>query len=71
MYITYIYRLTLKCKKKGIKNLFSYYIQSKYGDIGEKNINAVDDDERTFNYRWPYECISFLITYFGDTLSFI
>ena len=41
-----------KCKKTGIKNfLFLNYIQAKCGDIADKNPNAADDDERTFNYR--------------------
>ena len=44
-----------KCKKQGIsKNcLFLYYIQAKCDNITDKNPGAVDDDERTFNYRWP------------------
>ena len=43
-----------KCKKQAIKNLlFLYYIKAKCGDIADKNPNAVDDDERTFNYTWP------------------
>ena len=43
-----------KCKKHRIKNfLFLYYIQAKYGDIADRNSNAADDDERSFNYRWP------------------
>ena len=46
-----------KCKKQGIsKNcLFLYYIQAKCDNITDKNPDAVDDDERTFNYRWPYQ----------------
>ena len=41
-----------KCEKKDSKNfLFLYYIQAKCGDIADKNPNAADDDERTFNYR--------------------
>ena len=40
-----------KCKKYCIKNfLFLYYIQAKCGSIADKNPNAADDDERTFNY---------------------
>ena len=43
-----------KCKKQGIKNfLLLYYIQAKFGDTADRNPNAADDDERTFNYRWP------------------
>ena len=43
-----------KCKKQAIKNLlFLYYIKAKCGDIADKNPNAADDDERTFNYTWP------------------
>ena len=30
-----------------------YYIQAKCDNITDKNPGAVDDDERTFNYRWP------------------
>ena len=42
-----------KCKKEGIRNLlFLYCIQAKCGDIADKNPNAADDDERTFNCRW-------------------
>ena len=40
-----------KCKKQGIKNfLVLYYICC---DIASKNPNAADDNEQTFNYRWP------------------
>ena len=43
-----------KCKKQGINNfLFLYYSEAKCGDIADKNPNAADDNERTFNYRWP------------------
>ena len=43
-----------KCKKQGIKNfLFLYYIQAKCCNITNKNPNAADDTEQTFNYRWP------------------
>ena len=43
-----------KFKKQGIKSfLFLYYIQAKCDDIAEKNPNAADDNEQTFNYRWP------------------
>ena len=43
-----------KCKKQSIKNfLFLYYIQAKCNDIANKNPNVADDNEQTFNYRWP------------------
>ena len=43
-----------KCKKQGIKNfLFLYYMQAKCGNIANKNPNVADDNEQTFNYRWP------------------
>ena len=29
------------------------YIQAKCSDISDKNPNAADDNEQTFNYRWP------------------
>ena len=45
-----------KCKTQGIKNfLFLYYIQANCDNIADKNPDAVDGDERTFNYRWPYQ----------------
>ena len=41
-----------KCKKQGIKNfLFLYYIQAKCSKIADKNPNAVDDNEQTYNHR--------------------
>ena len=43
-----------KCQKQGIKNLlFLYHIQAICGNIANKNLNAADDDEQAFNYRWP------------------
>ena len=43
-----------KCKKQSIKNFsFLYYIQVKCDTIAYKNPNTADDDEQTFNYRWP------------------
>ena len=43
-----------KFKKQGIKSfLLLYYIQAKCDNIAEKNPNAADEDEQTFNYRWP------------------
>ena len=42
-----------RCKKQGIKNLFLYIIQGKYHNTANKNLNAVDDNERTFNHIWP------------------
>ena len=43
-----------KYNKLGIKNfLFLYSIQAKCSDIADKNPNAVNDNEETFNYRWP------------------
>ena len=42
-----------KCQKQGIKNLlFMYHIQAICGNIANKNLNAADDDEQIFNYRW-------------------
>ena len=60
-----------KCKKQCIKNfLFFYYIQAKSGDIADKNPNAADDDERTFNYRWPkhqpHKIIKHIQTFRGE-----
>ena len=45
-----------KCNKQGINNFLFlyYYIQVKWGNIANKYPNAADDDEQTFNYRWPY-----------------
>ena len=31
-----------------------HYVQVKCGELANKNPNAVDDDEQTFNYRGPY-----------------
>ena len=43
-----------KCKKQGIKNfIFLYYILAKCVDIAEKNPTVADNDEQTFNHRWP------------------
>ena len=50
-----------KCKKQGIKNfLFLYYIQAKCSNTADKNPNAADDNEQTFNYRWPNDLIKLL-----------
>ena len=35
------------------KSRFLYYIQANCGDNAEKNPNALDGNERTFNYKWP------------------
>ena len=45
-----------KYNKQGINNFLFlyYYIQVKWGNIANKYPNAADDDEQTFNYRWPY-----------------
>ena len=60
-----------KCNKQGIKIfLLLYYIQAKCGDIADKNPNAADDDEQTFNYRWPKFVSTeylFQLTYFMST----
>ena len=29
-------------------------IQAKCADISDENLNVADDDEGTFNYRWPH-----------------
>ena len=43
-----------KCKKQSTRNfLFLYYVQEKCGDIADKNPNAANEDEQTFNYRLP------------------
>ena len=49
-----------KCKKQGIKNFsFLYYIQAKCSNIADKNPNLADDNEWTFNHRWPNLWVSF------------
>ena len=35
-----------------------YYIQAKCGNIADKNPNMADDDEQTFNYRWPNDVLN-------------
>ena len=61
-----------KCKKRGIKNsLFILHIQAKCGDIANKNPNATDNDEPTFNYGWPSSSLLLIgLASFGQLVSF-
>ena len=42
-------------------------IQGKCGDILYRNLIAADDDEQTFNYRWPYKPLVVILKIFKKT----